>query len=324
MTATSHPSDKWIQPRNWTFRDKIRSRLSRWVIPAKWDSIETLALFIGTPRAGASMFSALLDAHPHMCIANEYNALGCYVDSSRPMPSRRDLLADILWSSRKQSKSGRAGYNGAGGEYKYEVPEQFQGHFTEPLKVVGAAKAGVTLLILQNQLDSLKRLQDTVSVPVKFVHVVRNPFDLFSTLHKSVKRRGETRITTHIDCDFLTLLEENAKAISWHKDCASIISEIQQTLGTDSILTLHQEEIVSAPKQHLRKTTDFFGLAAATDWEEDCAKIVWDNPHKSRNDIPWNSDAIEVVTQLISECPHLNGFYGGEFLSDSKPSNLNE
>ena len=296
--------------------------ISRWVVPASWDTIESVVLFIGTPRAGASMFGALLDAHPHMCVANEYNVLGCFIDATRQTPSRDDVLADMLWSSRCQSRKGRAGYNGAGGEYKYEVSGQFQGRYKAPLKIVGAAKAGVTLLILNSHFNVLKRVQDTLSVPIKFVHVVRNPFDLFSTLHKSVKRRGETRITTHIDCDFLKLLEDNSRALSWHKDCGCLVQQIKGTLGGDSVLTVYQEDIVREPELYLNQTADFLSLARDDAWAADCARIVWDNPHKSRDHIPWKAEAVEEVCKLIAECSHLNDYYGGGSVGQSLPSHV--
>ena len=296
--------------------------VSRWIHRANWDTIESVVLFIGTPRAGASMFGALLDAHPHMCVANEYNVLGCYVDATRRGPTRSDMLADILWSSRLQSRKGRAGYNGAGGEYKYEVPGQFQGRHKPPLNIVGAAKAGVTLLILHSQFDVLMRVQDALSVPIKFVHIVRNPFDLLSTLHKSVKRRGETRITTHIDSEFLNLLEDNAKALSWHKDCGCLIPMINETLGADSVLTVYQEDIVREPETYLHQTAEFLSLPQDDAWASDSAKIVWNNPHKSRDHLPWKHEAVEKVCKLISECGHLNRYYGEGNLTASLPGSI--
>lgn len=322
MTNPVHPSDRWTQARPWTLRDRVRGLVSQWTIPATWDAVKHVVLFIGTPRAGGSMFGALLDAHPHICLANEYNVLGRYVDPRHPMPSRQALLADLLWMSRRQARSGRAGYSAAGGTYGYSVPEQFQGRFAPPLRVVGAAKAAVTLFVLQRHAGVLERLQDTVAVPIRFMHVVRNPFDLLSTLHKSITRRGTSRLTTHIDNAFLQLLEEHARAMSWHRDCGRIIDRLNASSGGDAVLTVYQEEIVRDPAHHLEQAAAFLGLDANPSWVADCSKIVWNNPHASRNDIAWTKGAVAEVCELIRDCPHLQAYYGGDSLQAALPANV--
>ena len=41
-----------------------------------YDGVQTLLIFIGYPRCGDALVSSLLDAHPHVIVANEFDIIG--------------------------------------------------------------------------------------------------------------------------------------------------------------------------------------------------------------------------------------------------------
>ena len=49
------------------------------------------------------------------------------------------------------------------------------------LQVIGDKKGAGTARNLANDLTTLNKLQETVGIPVKFIHVIRNPFDNIAT-----------------------------------------------------------------------------------------------------------------------------------------------
>ena len=52
------------------------------------------------------------------------------------------------------------------------------------LKVIGDKKGGKTAAILQDRrkMNVLEEIHQVVQVPMKFIHVIRNPFDNISTM----------------------------------------------------------------------------------------------------------------------------------------------
>ncbi len=90
-------------------------------------------MFVGHPRSGHSLIGALLDAHPEIVIAHEFNALR-FIQSDC---DRNQLFIKLLLRSRKFTKTGRR-WNG----YKYTVPNQWHGCYRK-LKVIGDKKGGI-------------------------------------------------------------------------------------------------------------------------------------------------------------------------------------
>ena len=72
------------------------------------------------------------------------------------------------------------------------------------LKVIGDKKGGHTskVLINPNNMHRLEVLSQLVQVPMKFIHVVRNPFDNISTmtLRKAHKRSAARQEGFKVSC----------------------------------------------------------------------------------------------------------------------------
>ena len=137
-----------------------------------FDNIETYCMFIGYPRSGHSIVGSLLDAHDRIIIAHELNALkfieaGC---------EYRELYWLLLFNSQQFAQFGRTW-----GDYQYEVPGQWQGRFSD-LRVIGDKKGGTSSMLIGRRPGMLLQLEKTVPHPVRFIHVVRNPYDNIATL----------------------------------------------------------------------------------------------------------------------------------------------
>ena len=68
--------------------------------------------------------------------------------------------------------------------------------------MIGDKKGGNTAEILQHErgMNDLQEIMDTVGVPLKFIHIVRNPFDNIATLSlRELKERGTATMVTVLD-----------------------------------------------------------------------------------------------------------------------------
>jgi hypothetical protein len=242
--------------------------------------IESFCLFIGHGRSGHTAFGSVLNAHPEMVLAHELDALS-YV---RPGITREQLFTLILqrdqWFSRKSFH-----WHG----YDYTVPRQWQGRFTT-LRVVGDRKAGLTTLRLREQPDLLNRIRQLVNVPVRILHLLRNPFDIMSSLVRQTGRAlDESVVKRHFE-----MTETNARLV--------------ETCSESELLTIRQEDILANPFESVTRTLRFIGLDTSEDYLRDATSILYEEPSKSRNRIPWPEPLIEQTQAQIDRFPFLKGY----------------
>lgn len=133
-----------------------------------FEGVEKYCMFIGYPRSGHSLIGSLLDAHPNIVIANELDVLKFIYARF----SKRQIYYLLIENPRTWAESGRKSAS-----YSYEVLNQWQGRFKK-LQVIGDKKGWSSTLRLRSNPELLRRLQDTISLNIKFIHVIRNPYDL--------------------------------------------------------------------------------------------------------------------------------------------------
>ena len=241
--------------------------------------IERYCMFIGYPRSGHTLVGSLLDAHPETIIAHELDAL-IFIGAGF---SKQQLFTLILENSQFFSEKGRR-WTG----YSYSVPNQWQGTYKR-LRVIGDKRGGKSSEWLRQRPELIELLYNTVQVPVKFIHVIRNPFDNISSMFN----RGRESIERQIDRYFTK--------------CESVVDVIQK-VGSSAIFNIRLEELIIDPVVHLRDLCDYLEVETPEDYLNDCASIVMRSPHKSRFDFKWTDELINHVQERISQYHHLDGY----------------
>jgi hypothetical protein len=241
-------------------------------------TINTYCMFIGHGRSGHSFYGSLLNAHPEAVVAHECDAL-LYVKNGI---SRDHLFALILREDRLFSKAGRKSHG-----FHHVVPNQWQGKF-QRLKVIGDKKGGVSTSRLTKSPELLEKLRDLVQMPVKMIHIVRNPFDNISSIARYNGKPLEQNIAA-----YFAMADTNARLIREN--------------GAD-VLTLRHEDFIARPPEHVKQMVEFVGLSADQNYLADCAGVAFDSPNKSREQAPWTSGLIQSVHSQIEAYPFLRGY----------------
>ena len=109
-----------------------------------YDEVETFVMFIGYPRSGHSLVGALLDAHPEVIIAREYDILDKWPTFRSRLLVEKNLQKYCLyynlhfvssfeamfgWRSKKSEDDNDDHF------YSYHVPQGWQGTFKNKIKV---------------------------------------------------------------------------------------------------------------------------------------------------------------------------------------------
>jgi len=236
-------------------------------------------MFIGYPFSGHSLIGSLLDAHPEAIIAHELDTLGLIQAGF----SKRQIFYLLLHNSRNFASAGRTWM-----DYSYAVPNQWQGRFTR-LRIIGDKKGSASTKRLHYNPDLLQLLRDTIDVRIKFIHVLRNPYDNISTV--SLRRRWDLR-----------------QSIEYYFSLCKTVAEIKKKIEPRDLLDVRHESVIEDPKSFLRQLCSFLGLEASKDYLQDCAGIVFKSPHKSRHDVEWNPELINFVKDKIEKVSFLSGY----------------
>ena len=231
-------------------------------------SLSGYCIFIGYPRSGHSLIASALDAHSEMVVAHELHVLK-FLDAGF---DRNQITFLLLENSRLFAKFGRI-WN----SYNYAIPDQWQGKF-QSLKIVGDKRGGGTSWWISESPDMLERMVTEFTPGVKFIHVIRNPFDSLATI--KLRQRNQS---------------DPVEAFRFFFRLCDTNSAIGSQLPAGQVLDIYHEDFVSDPKGQLKRLCSFLGIMASPEYLESCASIVFEKPHRSRHDATWTDGAIKIV-----------------------------
>lgn len=251
----------------------IRRRLA-----AELARVERFCLFAGYPRSGHSLVGALLNAHPDAVIAHELD-VPPLVLAGRP---RDEIYARIVARARWFHLRGDRS------NYAYRVPGQWQGRFRS-LRVIGDKRGGAVTRCLAEHPDLLERTRALTGVPLRVIHVVRNPFDNVAAISVWEKLS----------------LGDAADFYFRHCDTTRRLAEL---CGTEELLPLRHEEMVRDPGAALHALCTHLGLARDPDWTAACSAIVFPAPTGTRHKVEWPTRLRTEVEQRARRYLHLAGY----------------
>jgi hypothetical protein len=259
----------------------VKGRMNR----GAFGEVRTYCTFIGYPRSGHSIFGSMLDAHPEIIIAHELDAL-MFLEAGF---GREQLYSLLLDKSRLFRRRGAVSSG-----YTYRVPNQHQGEFTR-LRVIGDKKGAGTVKRLADRPELLERLRETIDVPVKFVHVLRNPYDNIATIFQRKLQKLEAPPSL-------------AESTDYYFSLCETVAELKARVPVAEMIDVRLEEFISDPKGTLRRACEFLGVDAGEEYLSDCAAIVYESPNKSRHKAEWTPALIDDVARRMARFEFLSGY----------------
>jgi hypothetical protein len=251
----------------------------------KLAGVRTYCLFLGHARSGHSVIGALLDAHRQIVISDELDALR-YL---RAGFTRAQLLYGSLEISRRQAANLRRKEGRGGKTYSYHVPGAWQGRVDE-LRVVGDSQAGWTTRRLAADPRLLWTLDERMKPSqVRFVHVVRNPYDNIATMMLRGHRNFESAFAQYA------------------ANCESIVG-LGERIGFERLLRVRHEALVADPRATLTQLCSFLGVEADEPYLAAAAAKVYRSPAHSRTEIDWPPEDDLRVREMIERFDYLAGY----------------
>ena len=317
-----------------TFTNNTTTELPAHVV----NHVETFVFFIGYPRSGHSIVGSLMDAHPHMIIAHEFMLFKQWnkMETARVTNGTKNKLRDKKYlfnalyrdSFRDATRGLRSQGKGHKG-YTLEVGFPWQGRYNEQLLVIGDKSGGMaTYSFMGNQRrfkNYYEQLLKTVNVPVRVIHVVRNPFDIISTqiLFAAGKDVGSTKKASDFVAEQKALFKDEGTKLTAKKykneqllenkthaifAMADAISRMSAFIGPDNILEIHNGELVNNPKGTLRKICTFLHVKCPLDYLEVAANKVYKTVSKTREIVEWPERLRDVVETKKQKFPFFSQY----------------
>ena len=230
------------------------------------------------------MIGSLLDALPEAIVSDE----GDGFEYVRAGFSRDQIFHILLRQSRREARKGRVTARRLQ-PYSYQVPGQWQGHY-RALRVIGDSTAGSSTRALGVHPQLLDQLNQTLhDVDVKFIQVIRNPYDPISAMMVRSGRSFENAIETYFSyCKTLT--------------------DLRKQIDPTHLLSVRYEDFVRDGESKLAGICEFLGLQAEPDYLKACAGILHAAPETSRQWVKWDAAHIEQVALEMDRYDFLKGY----------------
>lgn len=245
----------------------------------------TFVTFLGHARSGHSIVGALLDAHPQIVLSDELDALRYVAEGF----GRDRVLALCLKVARDQHRRERRKRGRSGSVYSYAVPGQWQGRHQD-LRVIGDSDAGRSVQRLDGDPAFLERLRTTMApLDLRFIHVVRNPYDNIGTMMLRSGRSFESAIERYFG--------------NW-----AAIERLRHRLPPGAIHTIRHEDLVTSPQPQLAALCSFLAVPAPGPFLEAAAGILFRGPSHTRREVTWTAEQRRAIDAGIADHEGLAGY----------------
>ena len=254
----------------------------------------------------------MLDAHPHVVVPHEFMLFERLVNRNDTALFNRTKLYNELWKhsvvdATKGWRSNLAYEKAAKKGYTLAIDGSWHGTFTR-LKVIGDKSGGKSARVFyRNPVEfriAYEKLRAAVGVPIRVLHVVRDPFDIIAsdTLYAASPMPGR-RLQNVSEFQKLTepkLLAERARYLT----SSSAAVEAMIAACNMTVLEIHTDDLLQAPRLVLNRLCEFLNIDCFDDYVRACSAKVRPPPATAvRHLVSWPSEVTAYVLKETSKYP---------------------
>lgn len=234
---------------------------------------------MGYPRSGHTLVAAILNANPNVVCSNQLNIYSAnsidinYIKEYSKKPE--------TWKNTTQI---------------HRVPKK-------KITVIGDKTGHRTVEILKNNPQRLGMIKASLEIPIKWIHVVRNPYDNLATWSKlnhenKIRNRKKSSIRKELD-----------NVIGKYEDLNATIEKLRRS---ENVLTVNHEFVITRMHNTLEEICNFLEIDFNPQWRDNVRINTWNKPRITRRRINWTQEQKSKVKSIIDRYKWLNGYvYGG-------------
>ena len=274
------------------------------------NNIEKFVFFIGYPRSGHSIIGSMMDAHPNMIIANEYNLFE-QLRRNRVSCDKAFIFDELYGISFCDALCGWRSSAAAFKGYTLSMNDSWQTKFTT-LKVIGDKKGdAIAHFYWESPLEFAKvyeTLSQTLNIPFRVIHVVRNPYDMIATRVLFMRRvheqfvSGEINATMKYDGGSKTR-SRTRRVFEETKAVEDMIPALNLT-----VLEIHSADFIKDPIHTLRSVCNFLDLKCPEDYLQACYDKTYRSVSRTRDVLVWDEQLIEDIESKMKQYTFLRRY----------------
>lgn len=295
------------------------------------DQVETFLIFVGYPRTphtaggvNGGTLAGLVDAHPDAIIAQDFNLFLKMVhpDMADYYHNRTVLYTALTHNSYRHTQSGwkdmeqnakkKKTHRRANSTSEFE----WQGRY-DHLKVIGDRSNGLTVSRVYHgstlYTDAYKELSSAVKVPIKALHIVRNPYDVIaSKAHYYLSRTGGGKSAAAA----AAAADEKPISSEYHVIQGARLLELEAIAVTDLVnkfgvetMEVHSKDLSTAKiTETMIKVCKFLGLECTQSYLKMCTEVNMDQPEWSRSSVVWSKASTKYIDIIIQNYPFFSQY----------------
>ncbi len=242
-----------------------------------FQSLEGFLLVLGNARSGSTLLGALLDAHPEAVMGNETLSSQEFWRER----DRRSILEEIAANSDRHRNSGKE-WEG----YQYGIRGSDR---KSVVRLAGDKIWNPATLLLHGDHALWPRLEETLGVPVRALHVLRDPFDVVATMSlRSGASLGDR--------------------IRWYFMHCEAVMALSERLDESTLRTVRLEELIARPGEEMTALCGWLGLDAGEDYLNACRERVFARPRRTRSDVSWEAEEIRMMVERAGDYSFLHPY----------------
>jgi hypothetical protein len=246
-----------------------------------FSTVKNYVIFLRYKRSGSALLVNLLDAHPNIIFVRNEELFGKWNRWTKQGPER---LFDHLYHNAKRYKDKPFSANG----YKY--PIEGVGKVDVPL-VVGHKSSTRRMKEIAYNEAVFRQFEEYVGVPLKFVHLIRDPYH-------QVSARWQQKEFRRTGASLTPLLEHVREQLEINRQMRRYAKDYYQ---------LYYEKLVGDPKKEMRALLEFLEVDVLDSHLDACDKLVEFKQHKV---LPkWELKDVKFIDRLVEEYSEFLGEY---------------
>jgi len=242
--------------------------------------VKYFLMFMGYPRSGHTLVASMLNAHPNVVCSNQQFIL--------PKMDLDRILNSIQVGTHRSQWNPNA--------YIEPLPKK-------EITVIGDKTGHRTVEHLISTPEDLEKFKEIIPWSIKWIHVVRNPYDCLSTWTKKNFENRKARVPRVTqEMEFNTVFQK-------YKELNEKIAELKKT---EDVLYIAHERVIRFIDRSLDELCKFLEIEKYDDWRKAVIQKKWKEPRMTRRNIQWTPPMRAQVAKLTKQYPWLNSYdFGG-------------
>ena len=271
--------------------------------------VSKFVLFIGYPRSGHSIFASIMDGHPNVILAHEYNLFAkCseFSPHSDLFMNKTSIFNALYRASAFSARNGWRSESITSKGYNLHTTA-WQGTFKR-LRVVGDKCGGkLARYFYQNYTMAVScymQLSLSVQVPILFFHIVRNPFDMIATALIRKVTSIEDMKTLSLDKVYVPL----EKVQDYVTSIFNFAKAVERVKHFANVYEIHLEDFVRDPRKCVRGICRLLELPCPSKFTDNCYGKAYKNVSRTRNRMIWDQTVKSRVEGEMKKFPFFSRY----------------